>query len=67
MHLCMSLNPVARQWHGKLVPVALNTHTAIEELLDIVFSMWSMSYQIPVISMLQKESRPLILPRTSSS
>jgi hypothetical protein len=37
---------IARQRVGKHVPVAMNTHTAIEELLDMVFSVWSVSDQI---------------------
>jgi hypothetical protein len=36
---------VARQQLGKHVSTATNTHT-IEELLDMVFSMWSMFYHI---------------------
>jgi hypothetical protein len=36
---------VARQWLGKHIPAATNTHTTLEELLDASFSMWSMSYQ----------------------
>jgi hypothetical protein len=34
---------IAKQWLGKHVPVATNTNTTKEELLDIVFSMQSMS------------------------
>jgi tellurite resistance protein len=31
----------ARQQHGKHVSVATNKHAAIEELLEVVFSIWS--------------------------
>jgi hypothetical protein len=34
---------VARQRFGKHVPAATNTHAAIQELLDSVFYMWSVS------------------------
>jgi hypothetical protein len=27
------------------MPVAMNTHATVEELLDTQFSLWSMSYQ----------------------
>jgi hypothetical protein len=37
---------VAKQQLIKHVPAAVNTHTMIEALLDAVFSVWSMSYQI---------------------
>jgi hypothetical protein len=37
---------VDRQRLGKYIPVAMNVHATIEELLDVVFSVWSMSYQI---------------------
>jgi hypothetical protein len=37
---------IARRWLGKHVPVAVNVHTAVEELLEIMFYMWSVSYQI---------------------
>jgi hypothetical protein len=47
----------ARQQLGKHVPMATNTHTAIE-LLDASFSMQSMSCQ--------KESRRLAFPTTRS-
>jgi hypothetical protein len=46
---------IARQWLRKYVPVAVNTHTAIEELLDTVFS---------VVCDIAKESRQLVLSRT---
>jgi hypothetical protein len=42
---CVSRVNVARQRLGKHVPDATNTHV-IEELLDAVFSVWSVSYQI---------------------
>jgi hypothetical protein len=32
----------ARQWHGKHVSAAMNNHATIEELLEVVFSIWSM-------------------------
>jgi hypothetical protein len=37
---------VIRQWLGKQVPVAMNTHATTEELLDALFSMRSVSYDI---------------------
>jgi hypothetical protein len=37
---------VVRQRLGKHVPTATNTHATTEELLDAVFSMSSMSYQV---------------------
>jgi hypothetical protein len=49
-------SPVARQRLYKEIPAATNAYTAVEELLDAVFSMWSKSYH--VFSM-------LVLPRTS--
>jgi hypothetical protein len=36
---------VARQRLGRNVTVVKNTHAAIEELFDVSFSMWSVSYQ----------------------
>jgi hypothetical protein len=36
---------VAGKLLSKHVPAVMNTHT-IEELLDVMFSMWSISYQI---------------------
>jgi hypothetical protein len=39
---------VARQWLGKNVTVATNTHATIKELLDMSFSMWSVLYQSKV-------------------
>jgi hypothetical protein len=36
---------VARQWLCENITAAMNTHTAIEELLDTSFSMRSVSYQ----------------------
>jgi hypothetical protein len=42
--MCILLT-VARQWLGKHIPAMIQTHTAIEDLLDALFSMWSMSYQ----------------------
>jgi ABC-type proline/glycine betaine transport system permease subunit len=36
---------VARQGLGKNVTVAINTHTTIEELLGVYFSMRSVSYR----------------------
>jgi hypothetical protein len=37
---------IARQWLDKHVPAVTNTYATIEELLDAVFSMQSVSYQI---------------------
>jgi hypothetical protein len=36
---------VAKQRLGRNVTVVTNTHATIEELLDVLFSMLSMSYQ----------------------
>jgi hypothetical protein len=33
---------IARQWHGKHISTATNEHATIEELLETVFSVWSM-------------------------
>jgi hypothetical protein len=32
---------IARQWLGKHIPAAMDMHTTIEELLKMVFPMWS--------------------------
>jgi hypothetical protein len=45
-YLCVSVPNVTRQRLGNIVPVARNTHETTEELLDAVFSMRSVSYQI---------------------
>jgi hypothetical protein len=47
-YLYVPLN-VARQQLGRYVPAATNTHKTIEELLDAVFSMRSVSYQIYLV------------------
>jgi hypothetical protein len=39
-------NAVTRQRLGKHFPAATNTHATVEELLDAVFSMWSLSFQV---------------------
>jgi hypothetical protein len=46
---------IARQWLSEYVPVTINTHTTIEELLDTVFS---------VGCVISKEGRQLALSRT---
>jgi hypothetical protein len=45
---CLPVYPpiVDRQLLGKHVPVAANTSATVEELLNAVFSMRSVSYQI---------------------
>jgi ribosome-interacting GTPase 1 len=30
---------IVRQWHGRCVSIAMNSHAAIEELLEAVFSL----------------------------
>jgi hypothetical protein len=47
----MSVYPpiVARQRLGKHLPAAMNSQATMEELLDAVFSMRSVSYQIYVV------------------
>jgi hypothetical protein len=46
---------VAKQWLSEMLAVATNTHTKIEELLNVSFFMWSVSYQgMSVISSSQK-------------
>jgi hypothetical protein len=35
------MEPVSRQWIGKHVPAATNTHATIELLLETVFPTWS--------------------------
>jgi hypothetical protein len=37
---------IARQWLSKHVPAAMHTQATIEELLDVVFSVQSMLYQV---------------------
>jgi hypothetical protein len=44
--ICILSTNVARQWYGKHVPLAANTHVKRKELLDAYFSMWSVLYQI---------------------
>jgi hypothetical protein len=46
LFVCLYVYPpvVARQRLGKCVAVVMNTHVIIEELLDVLFSMWSVSY-----------------------
>jgi hypothetical protein len=47
LSVCMFVPPkVARQRLSKHVSAATNTCTTTEELLDAVFSVWSVSYQI---------------------
>jgi hypothetical protein len=36
---------VARQWLGRNVTTAMNTHTTIEEFLNMLFSIWPMLYK----------------------
>jgi hypothetical protein len=45
--VCLYVYPpvIARQWLSKNVTAAMNTRAKIEELLEVSFSMWSMSYQ----------------------
>jgi hypothetical protein len=59
----MSVYPhiIASQCLSKHVPLATNIHATIEELSDVVFSLWSLLYQI--LSMSWKESRLLVFPR----
>jgi hypothetical protein len=54
MSVCLPPN-VARQQLGKHVPLVSNTHATEKELLDAVFSVRSMSYDILRIQ--RKESR----------
>jgi hypothetical protein len=51
----------ARQRLSKHVVATTNTYS-IEELLDLMFSLWSVSYEI--LNMQWKHSRQLFLPRT---
>jgi hypothetical protein len=37
-----------RQELHKYIPMAMDTHIPLEELLDMVFSTWSMSYKYPI-------------------
>jgi hypothetical protein len=45
--VCLYVYPhiFVRQRLGKNVTVATNTHATIEELMNALFSMWSVSYQ----------------------
>jgi hypothetical protein len=45
--VCQYVYPpiIARQWHGKNITAAMNTHATIEKLLEASFSTRSMSYQ----------------------
>jgi hypothetical protein len=54
---------VAMQKFGKHLPPATNAHTTIKKLLDALFSMRHVSYQI--LNMWRKENRRSVLPRTS--
>jgi hypothetical protein len=45
--VCVSFPNVARQRFGKHLPAATNTPATIEELIDSVFSLRSVSYKIP--------------------
>lgn len=54
---------VAKKRLGKQVPAATNARTAIEELLDLIFSALFMSFQ--VLSLQWKESRQFVLSRNS--
>jgi hypothetical protein len=61
LYLCVCVIPphtVARQWLSKHVFTTAYSHT-IEELLDVSFSIWSMSYQ--------RKIRQLVLPKTFCS
>jgi hypothetical protein len=44
--VCVSVYPpppiIAMQWLGRNVTGVMNTHAAIEELLDALFPMWPM-------------------------
>jgi hypothetical protein len=47
--LCVCVPPppnVPSQWLGKHNPAVMNIQATIEEMLEAVFPMWSMSYQI---------------------
>jgi hypothetical protein len=46
--VCVSPIVFARQQLGNHVHMAMNTHAAIEELLDTSYSMWCVSYQLRV-------------------
>jgi hypothetical protein len=37
---------IARKLLSKYIPAAMNTHATTVELLDVMFSMWPVSYQI---------------------
>jgi hypothetical protein len=43
--LLQSSVPAARQWLGKQVPLSVNTCTTIVHLLNVSFSVQSVSYQ----------------------
>jgi hypothetical protein len=52
---------VAEQRHDRYLPVATNEHAAIEEPMDMVFSVLSMACGV-IINLQWKESRRLVLP-----
>jgi hypothetical protein len=45
MGLMPGHSSIAGQWLSNLVPLAMNTCATVEELVDVSFSMRSMSYQ----------------------
>jgi hypothetical protein len=60
--LCVRPHDIARKRLRKLFPAAKTKHATTEEMFGAVFTIWSVSYQI--ISMLRKQSRRLVLPRS---
>jgi hypothetical protein len=45
MGLMPGHSPIAGQWLSQLVPLAMNTCAKVEELVDVYFSVLSMSHQ----------------------
>jgi hypothetical protein len=65
--VCICIPPptiIARKRLNKHVPIAMNTHTTIEKLLDVLFSMQSISHQRKVcVSMGLPMCTSPIIPR----
>jgi hypothetical protein len=52
---------IVRQWHGKCVSIAMNSHAAIEELLEAVFFVQFL------LTLYSEDQRDKLLSRSSES